>query len=425
MKSRALRSLLWLSAANVLVACLLCVLHPHQSEFSILRSDLHLNLLRDDSSSFMGVACATAAKREPVYATLFFGQGFKYIYPPSAMFTCSAASALHVRLAALINVVALLSWALTLVLDGDLFLLLCPCASRRERYATLLVIVSLGVLFSPLLYAVYLGQMQVFLDLLFTLAVWLWVRGYRGSAGTSLALICVFKPPLAFFLLWGLLRREWKFTASFGAALAAIQAAAVWRFGWREELDYVRVLSFLSHHGEVLAGNQSFNGLLERWAGNGLNIVWTRTSPYPAYNRFVYIGTVFAWVALLGFGLAWPMLRGWRNRASDFLMFGLLATIASPIAWTHHYGLFYVACIYFAAIRLGQGLRLPVLFCASFLVLANTWNVLDRFVGTRWNPLLSYELYAGIGIIFCLILILNLPYRVGDKRNGIGDGRIP
>ena len=352
----------------------------------------------------MQVACATAAAGKPVYRELFFQHGFKFIYPPSAMLTCDLSSALHVPLAAFINVLALISIPLTLVLDGELFLLLCP---NEKRWQVRALIASLGVLFSPLLFAVYLGQMQALLDLLFTFAVYSWLRGHKAWAGAAVALVCVFKPPLAFFVLWALLRREARFLAWFAGLTAVFQAIAIARFGWRSELDYVQVLAFLSHHGEVLIGNQSVNGFLERWAGNGVGIVWTRTSPYPAYNAFVYRGTVAAWALLLGFGLAWPVLRGWRDRTTDFLLFGLLATVASPIAWTHHYGLFYVGCIYLLARSLRERGRVPWWCLACVLVLANTWTILDPLEGTRWNPLLSYDLFAGLGIVAALAFWLH------------------
>ncbi len=401
MKTR--RALLMLSLTNVLLACVLFGLQRHGSEFGRLWSVLHFSLARDDSSSFMEVACTTAARGKNVYRELFFGYGFKFIYPPTAMLTCGVAHALGLRLVTFIKVLALLSIPLTLVLDGELFLLLCP---TEKPWHVRGLVASLGVMFSPLIFAVYLGQMQALLDLLFTFAVWAWVRGKKPWAGVAVALVCVFKPPLAFFVVWALLRREWRFLGWFVGVAGALQAVAIYRYGWQSELDYVRVLAYLSHHGEALIGNQSVNGLLERWAGNGVGVVWTRTSDYPAYNAFVYRGTVAAWALLLGFGLVWPVVRGWRDRGTDFLMFGLLATVASPIAWTHHYGLFYVGCIYLVAVSLGQHGRLPWWVVACFVVLANTWVWLDTLEGTRWNPVLSYDLYAGLGVIaglaFCL-----------------------
>ena len=398
------RTLFLLTLTNLLLAAILAALHWQNSELSRLWSILHLNFHRDDSSSFLQVACATAATGRPVYRELFFAQGFKFIYPPSAMLTCGLASTLRVSLATFINLLALISIPLTLILDGELFLLLCP---TENKWQTRALIASLGILFSPLLFTVYLGQMQALLDLLFTFAVYSWVRGNKRWAGAAVALVCVLKPPLAFFVLWALLRREWRFLAWFAGLATVFQAIAIARFGWQNELDYLHVLAYLSHHGEVLIGNQSVNGFLERWAGNGLSIVWTRTSPYPPYSAFVYRGTLIAWALLLGFGLAWPVLRGWQDRATDFLLFGLLATIASPIAWTHHYSLFYAGCIYLVALSLRQRGRIPWWCAASFLVLANTWTALDPLAGTRWNPLLSYDLFAGLGILAGLVFWLD------------------
>jgi hypothetical protein len=52
----------------------------------------------------------------------------------------------------------------------------------------------------------------------------------------------------------------------------------------------------------------------------------------------VYAGTLIAFVLLVSAALWLPHRRGASGSAMDFGLFLLTVTIASPIAWTHHYG---------------------------------------------------------------------------------------
>jgi hypothetical protein len=77
----------------------------------------------------------------------------------------------------------------------------------------------------------------------------------------------------------------------------------------------------------------------------------------------------------------------------------MIATIATPIAWEHHYGYFYVGCVYFLALHLGPVTKSFYAFVACFLVMANSWRFLDGLAATRWSALLSYDLFAGLAMI--------------------------
>jgi alpha-1,2-mannosyltransferase len=395
--------LLLLSAANLLIACALFVLHPEFSEFKTLGLDLR-GQVASDSSRFMEQAWTVVHSNLPLYDTLFFERHIKFIYPTSSLLIDSAAQALHIPLGPLLKWLVLLSAALTLFFAGDCFLRILPPAARANArtWQVRLLIASLGLFFYPIVLSVGLGQIQTFLTFLFTLAVWFWLRGEKVFAGFCLALVCTFKPPLALFLLWAVLRRQWSFFWTFAASVVLIQTLSGLLFGWRNEVGYLAVLSYLSRHGEIIAENQSVNGLLERWLANGTPGTWTDTSPYPAYNAVVYVGTLLSSAIFLLFGLLVPVLRRWQGTASDFVLFGLISTIASPIVWTHHYGFFYIGCIYFLAVSLKQTGRIAFSFAASFLVLANFWRILGRLQGRLWTPLFSYDLFAGLAIILLI-----------------------
>ena len=84
------------------------------------------------------------------------------------------------------------------------------------------------------------------------------------------------------------------------------------------------------------------------------------------------------------------------------------ATIASPIAWTHHYAvllpLFALALP--AALEIERGRRaLLLLMAASFLLIADTWRAVNQLAETPFNFLQSYVLFGGLvflGILYRL-----------------------
>ena len=87
------------------------------------------------------------------------------------------------------------------------------------------------------------------------------------------------------------------------------------------------------------------------------------------------------------------------------------ATIASPIAWTHHYAvllpLFALVLPGLLAIEHGAHARraLLVLLAASFLLIANTWRAVNQLAETPFNFLQSYVLFGGLvflGILYRL-----------------------
>jgi hypothetical protein len=407
---KLLSKLLLLSLANISIAFLLSAHHPQYSGISMLRMDMH-GIVYTDSSRFIEQALVVVDDRLPLYSTLFFQQHVKFIYPTSSLLVGSAAHILHVPVGTVINWLILISVPLTFLIAGDVFLVTLAdnaIGIRGGPLAIRFLIASLGVFFYPLLLSIGLGQVQTFLTFLFTLSVWFWIRGEKAAAGICLAFICVFKPPLVLFLLWAVLRRQWPFFWSFAAMLLLIQIVSGFLYGWRNEFGYLAVLNYLNHHGEIIIDNQSINGLLERMFRNGGVDHRTDTSPYPSYNVFVYTGTLISSVVFLLFGLVTPVLRRWQATPSDFVLFGLIATIATPIVWTHHYGSFYIGSVYFLAVSLKQNGRIPYSFALCFLTLANLWNILGRLQArVVWMPLFTYDLFAGLGIILLITFSLN------------------
>ncbi|HEV7501425.1 MAG TPA: glycosyltransferase family 87 protein, partial [Vicinamibacteria bacterium] len=215
-----------------------------------------------------------------------------------------------------------------------------PPPVPREQGLALLTALAATLTFYPVMRAYANGQMQTWLNALFAAAVWCWITDRRAGAGALLALSCAVKPQLGLFVLWGLLRREWRFLGAFAAVAAFVFGLSVALYGWSAHVEYLGMLRFLGERGEAFFPNQSVNGLLNRWLGNGDILFWKQpwVEHFPPYDARVFVPTVVSSLVLIAIGLVPPADPRARGSALDFCVMGLVATMASPIAWEHHYG---------------------------------------------------------------------------------------
>ena len=285
---------------------------------------------------------------------------------------------------------------------------------------------ALTVLFTftyfPIVHSYHFGQIQTWINFLFAVIVLAWMIDRKALAGLLSAIICVIKPQFALLLLWGALRREWRFAAWFAGAGVVFLVLSVTIFGVDNNIDYVRVLSFLSRHGESLILNQSFNGLFNRLLHNGVVVFddYTRLGGsewVPPYNRWIHMGTLATTVVIVGFALFWRRGEHERDSLADLLIAALSFTIASPIAWTHHYGvllpMFAVALpATLGSARLGGGALTAL--AVAYLLTGNFFkDETERLADTPFNFVISYLFFGA------LILLVQL-YRV-RRAESLGD----
>jgi hypothetical protein len=346
----------------------------------------------------MGESAFRSGQR--IYPQLFFTEHQKFIYPPTSLFLIEGLNLLGAHglsLELVWKIILLLAWAGCTILGVVFYRQQRPQATVLELAA----IAVLGILFLPFVEALYRGQVQIVLTFLWELSALLWMLQKRGTAGFVLALTCMFKPQLAIFLLWGALRREWRFTAAFVITCGALLACSIAHFGMTNHLDYLPVLSYLSRHGEALWANQNMNGLLNRVLRNGDPVSWSYTV-YPPYRPAISIASSCFSALLVFAGLLLPWFLGWARTIADFLLFGCIAVLMSPISWEHHYGYFFFR----AVLLLAAADRLPrkawLVLCACILAAANRWPPLDH----RQRGLVSlagdYLFCAGI-LLGCLL----------------------
>src|SRR5262245_4143202 len=237
----------------------------------------------DDSWGAMQAALDHVAEMPdaPLYAKVFFADHVRFQYPPSALFALSAMLAVAPERVQIDDTYdgpwpalnSLLGWvfiALTTISVAALMENALAAARpdsdwRRMRGLRALLVVGLTLTFYPVAKAFTLGQIQVWLNALFALALFAWAIRCKFLSGILIGLIGLIKPHYALLLVWAALRRETRFAAACAITITVGTAASVAVYGLANHLDYLRVLSFLSQRGETYYPNQSVNGILNRF----------------------------------------------------------------------------------------------------------------------------------------------------------------
>lgn len=287
-----------------------------------------------------------------------------------------------------------------------------PTFSTQLGFAALSGVVAFTLF--PVLFAFHLGQTQAWLNMGFALASLLWLVGRPGASGMTIGVICLMKPQLALFLLWAALRGEWRFVKGFAVVFAPLAALSAFVFGFDNNIDYLRVVSFLSRHGEAFVSNQSVNGMLNRLLGNGESILW-QANDFPPYNALVYYPTLASSLAFIGLGLFYR-LREPHPTFATFIMAGIAFTMASPIVWEHHYGLMPIILtalaidVIFTPASRGKLIRAGVLG-AAYILLAYPFIPLLQTMLPAGSLLYSYMFFAACAVSWLLYTIRN-PFSV-------------
>jgi hypothetical protein len=281
-------------------------------------------------------------------------------------------------------------------------------AGTLERWLLGAIAAGMTLTFYPIAKAFSLGQIQAWINCLFAILVWLWVTKRETAAGVVGGLICAIKPQLGLLLVWALLRRRWGFAGLFAAVAGSLALITLVLYGLEDNLNYLDVLSYISRRGEAYYPNQSVNGLLNRLLDNGNNTDF-QAGEFPPFNVVVYVGTIVTSIVIVGAALFWRADESGADSTVDLLIAGLSFTIASPVAWEHHYGILMPAF----AVLLPAMLRWPVLgkwslpiLGLAYLLSANFYNLAQKFAGRPLlTPVQSYLFFGALIVLVLLYLV--------------------
>ncbi len=357
-----------------------------------------------------------------LYPRVFFDEGLKFQYPPTTLLAVDLARALLPRYHPkhVLNAISLAAVLLTAVVVA-LILRDGMAAGRPPGGGTALLLGGAALLaaltFYPVIRAAAMGQIQAWLNALAAVLLWLVARDRPGPAGVAAGLLAVVKPHYAVLLLWGLLRRQWRFALAGLAAVAAVLAVSIPRYGLANHLDYLAVLAHVGRHGEGYFLNQSVNGLLHRALDTGDALAWDYRALAP-FHPAVFAGTTAASVLLLACAL-WPPRAplGRAARPIDLAIALLATTMASPVAWEHHYGvLLPVLALAWPVLARWPVAGWPtrVLLAASYVLASNRfYDVAAVAAGTPFEVVQSYLLLAALTV---LVILCRLRARLGELR---------
>lgn len=376
----------------------------------------------DDSWAVMlsAVDYLRAPGHDQVYSELFFKRGQRFQYPPSSLFTLEGmlrlvgADYVRTNKHAIYRTLTLndvLGWvfiALTAVatsalLERSLRQARVTDDTRALFFARCALVFCLTLMFYPIVKAYTLGQIQVWINGLVALALLLWAGGRTAASGFLVGVVALIKPHFGLFLLWAALRRAWPFAIALSLTVAIGLAVSVAVYGVANHLDYIRVLRVLSQNGEVYYPNQSINGLLNRSmvlfdpnAYDSLNF-----KSLPPFNALVYGGTLAASVVFLSVGLFRRTAgESAHQRVLDFCLMTLCLTLASPIAWEHHFG---ITLPMFAVLLANAERRHLPWLALSYFLIATFLPMTNLLAASIWNVTQS-TLFAGALILLAILL---------------------
>lgn len=380
----------------------------------------------DDSWMPMRAALAAAAHpgRGTMYEQVFFRQHKKFQYPPSSLLIIQGIDRLAGGLSDDPNrplhwigwiSVWLLALFSALIYDQVAQSQAAAHGGARGRGARLaegLLVAALAFCFYPIDKGFTLGQIQLWINAGFAASLYAIWRGRETLGGVTFGLACLIKPQYGIVVLWGLVRRRFRFVLPCLAVAVAGTAIALWRFGADNLVDYLRVLAVLSHRGESFHPNFSVNGLLNRIVGmhdpRFNNVTWS--TRYPPAPEWIFIVTAVSSLILVNLALLPARRRDPLGRSADFATATLVATMASPIAWEHHYGI--LAPIF--ALVAGRLLHDPTarsssrwLLLFAYLATSNYLAVLLRLADTPFNFLQSYLFFGALATLVVLLRLRN------------------
>lgn len=440
------RGLALFALANIVIVNALVLILPtkDRSEFA-LHTTVRFLLFRAGADSWLPMSQAWAylgtGASASVYDYVYEDLGNKFQYPLTSLFPIEIVQAVLRGDVVRFGPLNLLSWlavwgtALFVVLifeqacrehlDARLF----GAASSFDGVARAGVVVALSVTFYPLVRAFTIGQVQTWIDLAFAAMVWLWMKGRPVPAGFVAGLIFMVKPQLGLLLIWAALRRQWGFATALAGVAGSAFLAAVALYGIGQNRAFVSFMAFAGRRGESYWPNQSVNGILNRLLSNGPNATFRvdGAAVFPPYDPAVYAGTVISSLLLIGFALLWR--RGEHDAAGaiDLMIAGLTFTMASPIAWEHHYG---VLLPMYAAL-LPALLRWPVFgrgtlawLGASYVLTSNVFYITVYAADTPFTPVQAY-LFAGALVVLASLYLVRHAAAAESQRGEAGANVTP
>jgi alpha-1,2-mannosyltransferase len=370
---------------------------------------------------------------ESVYEALILKDTTKFQYPPSSLLIFDIPKRfLNLSYDQLVDMFNKISWACIPLLAIIFYSLLNKSAhhlsendqitlpdnekikpeGRKSKVVWIALFVSaisVGT-FYPILWSYQIGQIQTIMTMLTGLSLLAWQAKRYGIAGVLLSICCSFKPQWVVLVPWAIIRKQWSFLISFSITSTAIFLITGAFYGFKNWIDYVKVLSLIGRVGESYVANQSVNGLLHRLFMNGNNLEVT-TNAFPPYHPTVYMATLITSILILGLAMLWK-----RNKTPSLVEFAIVIlslTMASPVAWVHHYAvvyLFFALVIPLTFIYKPLGKWSFVYLLVTYLLVSQNYGYIFAGLAKTHFNFLQSTIFLGI------IMMLFYLYKLSQKQ---------
>lgn len=311
--------------------------------------------------------------------------GLGFTYPPFAAVALSPFAVLPFEVARF----GLMALNLAIVTVGGWWL---ARPLGLPHWFVLALALPLGVALEPVRETIGFGQVNLLLAALVLLDAVLLAQGRRAVAGFAIGLAAAVKLTPAIFLLYLLLRREWRpalnaISAAAGATLLAALVAP--RSSWQFWTETLWATSRVGRYDST--PNQSLMGLVARVTDNPVPPGW-------------------AWALLAVAFLTVGMLRALRadDELTAVTLVGLTGGLVSPISWTHH--LVWVLPAVILLLRGGRALPAVVTYAIFASSVVWWWR---RDAPHHWDLGLPGILQENAYVLLLAALVLWLPTRSG------------
>jgi len=344
-----------------------------------------------------------------IYQELLIENGIKFQYPPTSLLLFDIPERVtgisYFKIAEFYNLLSWFSVLLIAVFTAKILTLVLKKYNFKSLsiYHSIIIVSIITILFYPIIRSYNLGQIQTVLTLLATLVLYFFLSDKKKMAGFFLGLICLVKPQLGLILVWGIIRKEWSMVISGIITGIVILLPSIFLYGFHNHLDYLSALSYLSKYGESFYANQSINGLMNRLLFNGNNLDWLPNSFAP-FHIVVYLSTLLSSIIFIFSGLFWHYKSSKPNVIELSIMI-LCATMASPIAWEHHYGILLPIFVLLSpfVVHFYQSEKWKILvFVLAFVVTSQFLGVVNLLANSFLNIAQSYLFFAALVILIFL-----------------------
>ena len=409
-----------LLVGSLLLGMFLGFVQPHGHNGTVLDTSRAVLGGQSMIDSWLPMGNALQVWRSPagqdIYAKVFFAPGDAYQYPPAALFFAMMLDAkpapvpTPLETFTLFAALAVVALSTAYIFERVMALRGFELGSPWQRALRWIFVAALSLTFYPVVRAFELGQAQLWIDALFAAALAAWLARRPALSGVLVGAICLLKPQLSLLLIWGIIRKQWSFAGAIAAFCAVTFGVALIYFGLQNHLSYLKVLSVLSQHGESVYPNQSVNGLLGRLMSlqdpeSFNNLKWRES--LPPYHPLIYWGTMISSILILLPALLWRSDNDLIQRTLDLCTMALSATIASPIAWNHHYGV--VFPIFAVALISAWGRWVTVgMIGISYVVASHFLPFTGEFARSKLNFVQSY-------LFFAMLLLLAVLYELRTR----------